>query len=77
MTLSEAQAGLAAYTAALTAVAGGRSHVIGDRTWQSHDLKELRETVSWWQRQVNALTEAASGLPASSRGFALADFSDQ
>jgi hypothetical protein len=76
MTLTEAQAGLAAYTAALTAVAGGAQHTIGDRQWRSHDLKELRDTVDWYQRKVNALTEAASGLPAGSRGYALADFSD-
>ena len=75
MTLTEAQAQLAAWEAASLALAGGKEHSIGDRRIRLEDGPEVRAMIGFWQSRVNALTAAASGVPAGSGGYAVADFS--
>jgi hypothetical protein len=75
MTLAEAQAQLDAWLGASLALAGGKEHVIADRRIRFEDGPEVREQISFWQRQVNALTAAAAAAPRGSSGYSLADFS--
>ena len=37
----------------------GKSYRIGDREYQHHNLKEVRETVEYWKGQVNANSSRA------------------
>lgn len=76
MTLTQAQAQLDAWLAASLALASGKEHTIGDRRIRFEDGAEVREQIAMWQRQVNALTAAASGAPRGSAGYSLADFRD-
>lgn len=75
MTLSEAQAQLAAWEAASLALAGGKEHAIGDRRIRLEDGPEVRAMLGHWQAQVNALTAAAAGAAGGSTRYAVADFS--
>jgi len=50
-TITEIEAQIAAYKAALLAVAGGKSYRMAngatDRTWTSEDIAEIRKTLEW------------------------------
>lgn len=74
MTLSEAQAQLAAWEAASLAVASGQEHRIGDRMIRLADSAEVRSWVAYWTRRVNALL--AGQVPGGSAAYAVATFGD-
>lgn len=55
LTLADAEAQLAAWLAASTAVAGNQSYRIGDRMLTRADAAEVRKQVEFWDRQVKRL----------------------
>ncbi len=71
MTLSEVQALLVVWKAALTAAAGGKSYTIDNRQLTRHNLAEIWGMVQQLERKEAALTAAAAG---STSRAALADF---
>ena len=68
-TLAEAQAILAKYLAAETAVLEGKTIRLGtggsgiDRLWTSEDLAEIRKGRQEWERTVGNLQAAADSAP--------------
>lgn len=56
ITLAEAEAQLALWVAASTAVAGGQSYSIKDRSLSRVDAAEIREQINYWQSWVERLT---------------------
>ena len=56
ITLADAEAQLAVWLAASTAVAGGQSYTIGDRSLTRADAKTINEMVSFWDSKVQSLT---------------------
>jgi len=56
ITLVEAEAQLAEWLAASRAVAKGQAYSLGNRALTRADAKEIREQVSFWNRQVLRLT---------------------
>lgn len=65
ITLAQAQAQLAAWLAASTAVAASQEYTIdtgsGSRRLRRADAAEIRLQVEYWQRKVSALTPVANG----------------
>lgn len=55
ITLAEAEAGLAEWQAALSACTANQSYTIGDRTLTRANLKDIRDTVDWWDKKVKEL----------------------
>lgn len=56
ITLTQAQAQLASWLAADTAVAQGQSYAIGTRSLTRAQAGEIRENIEFWDRQVKRLT---------------------
>lgn len=57
ITLAQAEARLAEYMAAETAVLErGQAYRIADRELTRADLKEIRDGITYWQNQVDRLT---------------------
>ncbi len=56
ITLTQAQAQLAVWLAADTAVAQGQSYAIGTRTLTRAQAGEIRTNIEFWDRQVKRLT---------------------
>ncbi|WP_315804045.1 DUF6148 family protein [Bradyrhizobium sp. SZCCHNS3002] len=65
ITLAQAQAQLAAWLAASSAVAISQAYEIdtgnGSRKLTRADAAEIRQQVTFWDQQVKSLTAAASG----------------
>lgn len=61
ITLAQAEAQLAAWIAASTAVASGQSYSIAGRSLTRVDAGEIRSTIDYWDGKVRSLTAAASG----------------
>ena len=61
ITLTDAQAQLALWLAASSAVASGQSYSIKDRSLSRVDAGEIRSQIDYWQNWVNRLTRSASG----------------
>ena len=61
VTLAQAEAQLALWLAASTAVAAGQSYSIKDRSLSRVDASEIREQIDYWQNWVQKLSNAASG----------------
>lgn len=61
-TPSEIAEQMAAYKAALTACASGKSYSISGRTFTRNDLPEIRNTLEWLEGQKNAAN--SQGGPA-------------
>jgi hypothetical protein len=76
MTLEQAQAQLDAWLAASLALAGGKEHEVAGRRIRFEDGAEVREQIAFWQRQVGALSAAATGATYGSARYVVADFSD-
>lgn len=55
VTLIQAQAQLASYLAAETAVLNGQEYTIGVRRLRRADLKEIRDGITYWNRMVSRL----------------------
>jgi len=56
ITLAQAEAQLALWIAASTAVAANQSYSIGARSLTRVDAKEIRENIDYWQNWVQQLT---------------------
>lgn len=56
ITLAQAEAKLEAWLAAEDALQTTQEYTIGDRRVRKADLKEIRETIDYWQRQVDRLS---------------------
>lgn len=62
ITLAEAEAQKAVWLAALVAIGErGQTYTISDRRLDRADLKEVRETFDYWNRQVERLSVVATG----------------
>jgi hypothetical protein len=61
ITLSEAEAQLASWIAASTAVASGQSYSIKDRSLSRVDAQEIRNQIDYWQSWVERLTPRTRG----------------
>jgi hypothetical protein len=79
--LAEAQAMLAKYIEAESAVLEGKSIRLGtggtgiDRQWTSEDLPEIRRGRQEWERKVAALQSSAAGVARlGGVGFSVASF---
>ncbi len=55
ITLSEAEAQLALWIAASSAVASGQSYSIKDRSLSRVDAQEIRNQIDYWQNWVSRL----------------------
>lgn len=56
ITLAQAQAQLDAFLAANLAVSRGQAYQIGQRSFRRADLKEIRESITYWNSMVVQLT---------------------
>jgi hypothetical protein len=53
---------LVLYNEALQAIATGQSYRIGTRNLSRADLKDVRETIEWLDRRINAASDKVGGL---------------
>lgn len=60
-TLAVAQTHLDAWTAADLAVSSGQAYSIGGRSLTRADIVEVRNSITYWQREVSRATAAAGG----------------
>lgn len=76
MDLATAQTHLAAWEAADLAVASGQEYTIGTANGQRSltrvDAKDIADRITYWQRTVNQLQQAASGF--NNNGHAVASW---
>ncbi len=56
VTLADAEAQLAVWLAANTAVAGNQSYSIGNRSLSRTDASEIREQIDYWHTWVQKLS---------------------
>jgi hypothetical protein len=61
ITLTEAEAQLALWIAASSAVASGQSYSIKDRSLSRVDAQEIRNQIDYWQSWVERLTPRTRG----------------
>jgi hypothetical protein len=61
ITLAQAQAKLAEYLAAESAVLSGQDYSIGSRRLRRADLPEIRAGRKEWEAKVNALEDGGTG----------------
>ena len=61
ITLAQAQAKLAEYLAAESAVLSGQDYTIGSRRLRRADLLEIRAGRKEWEAKVNALEDGGTG----------------
>ncbi|TAK45249.1 MAG: hypothetical protein EPO27_10540 [Betaproteobacteria bacterium] len=62
ITLAQAEAKLAAYLDAETAVLSGQEYTIGSRRLRRADLAEIREGVTFWNGKVAELSNGGAGV---------------
>lgn len=62
ITLADAEAQLALWLAASTAVAGGQEYTIGTRTLKRVDAREIREQLEYWDGKVRQLSRGTTGM---------------
>jgi hypothetical protein len=63
VTLVQAQATLDAYILAERKVLAGQSYSIGDRALTRADLREIRDGIIFWNKQVGILTAGRTKPP--------------
>ena len=56
ITITQAEAQLATWLAADTAVATGQAYAIGGRSLTRANAREIRENIVFWDKQVKRLT---------------------
>lgn len=61
ITLAQAEAQLATWLAADTAVASGQSYSIGGRQLTRADAKAITEKIEYWNGQVQKLSRGGNG----------------
>lgn len=59
--LATAQAKLAMWLTAEDKLANSQSYQVGDRTVTRADLKEIRETIDYWESKVRRLSRSSKG----------------
>lgn len=69
LTLVQAEAHLAAWLAADTAVASGQSYTIGSRSLTRANASEIRENIDYWQTKVNQLSNGGRSSGIRLRGI--------
>lgn len=62
ITLEQAEAQLASWLAADTAVSQGQAYQIGTRTLTRANASEIRENIQFWDAKVNALSRPVGGI---------------
>ena len=62
ITLAQAEAQLAAYLAAETAVLSGQSYEIAGRRLTRADLAAIQEGIKVWSARVDTLSASSSGI---------------
>jgi hypothetical protein len=62
ITLAQAEAQLAAWIDASTAVATGQSYTIGGRSLTRANAAEIRESISFWDEKVQSLTRGGRAI---------------
>jgi hypothetical protein len=62
ITLAQAEAQLAAWIDASTAVATGQSYSIGGRSLTRANAAEIRESISFWDEKVQSLTRGGRAI---------------
>lgn len=60
ITLAQAEAQLATWLAASTAVAAKQSYTIGSRTLTLANSREIREQIEYWDRKVKQLDRGST-----------------
>ena len=60
ITLAQAEAQLATWLAADTAVASGQAYSIAGRTLTRSNAREIRENIEYWDRKAQSLSRAAT-----------------
>lgn len=70
-TIEELDALLAEWKAALQAVATGREYTLSGQTVRHYSLQEIREQISYLERERKNLLAAQSGRPRRSGPFAV------
>lgn len=61
ITLAQAEAQLALWLAASSAVASGQSYSINNRSLSRVDAAEIRQQLDYWDGKVKAMSRSASG----------------
>jgi hypothetical protein len=61
ITLAQAEAHLAVWLAADTAVASGQSYSINGRSLTRADASEIRENIDYWEGKVTRLSSSTGG----------------
>lgn len=61
ITLAQAEAKLAEWMAADTAVAGGQSYMIGGRSLTRANAAEIRKNIDYWNGHVERLSRGSRG----------------
>lgn len=62
ITLAQAEAQLAVWLAADSAVATGQSYSVGDRALTRANAREIRENITFWDEQVKRLSLTSGGF---------------
>lgn len=62
ITLAQAEAQLAVWLAADTAVASGQSYTIGSRSLTRANAKEISEKIDYWETKVQKLSSGGGGI---------------
>jgi len=60
-TLEDAQKHLEAWLAADLAVSTGKSYRIGSRQLERADIKDIREQIAFWRREIDKLSSNRRG----------------
>lgn len=62
ITQAQAEAQLASWLAASTAVTSGQSYTIGTRTLTRADAADIQSMIEYWDAKVKALTSGRTGM---------------
>lgn len=62
ITLDQAEAQLAVWLAADSAVASGQSYTIGIRSLTRANAKEISEKIDYWENKVQKLSSGTGGI---------------
>jgi hypothetical protein len=61
ITIAQAEAQLASWIAASTAVASNQSYTIGTRSLTRANAREIKDMISFWDGQVKRLADGSGG----------------
>lgn len=69
ITLAQAEAQLATWIAADTAVASGQAYSIAGRSLNRANAREIRENIEFWDRQCKRLTRGGIRMRGATPSF--------